>query len=333
LLLRCETFPERAVARGCASEAVSGNTDAALLCAGFDRWVAVRISRPDVAGLHEVVDMLREWQHDRAPVQLHPGDLGWYWRFGADATAAAVRTWSRDGQILAIGLLDGPDLLRMAVAPDADRDDELARQLVADVSRPEAGVLPPGPASVEARFGRRFRGLLRDDAGWIDGEPWTPLSRSLAEPVDECALRIEVVGPERAHVRTAIQREAFGGSTFTDKRWHAMAAGAPYADAQCLVGYDDHDVAVAAVTVWSAGPGKPGLIEPMGVDPNHRGHGFGRAITVAAAAALRGLGASSATVCTPSSNVGAVATYQSAGFHPDPDVPDLRRNSSADTTP
>ncbi len=62
---------------------------------------------PGAAGLRETVDVLRRWQHDRAPVQLHPGDLGWYWRFGADATAAAVRTWSRDGQILAIGLLDG----------------------------------------------------------------------------------------------------------------------------------------------------------------------------------------------------------------------------------
>jgi hypothetical protein len=47
--------------------------------------------------LGEAVRVLREWQYDRAPVQLHPGDLGWYWRFGAEATGAAVRTWSRDG--------------------------------------------------------------------------------------------------------------------------------------------------------------------------------------------------------------------------------------------
>lgn len=46
---------------------------------------------------------------------------------------------------------------------------------------------------------------------------------------------------------------------------------------------------------------------------------------VAAAAALRRLGSSSATVCTPSANVGAVATYQSAGFGRLPDVRDLRR--------
>ncbi|MER6130209.1 GNAT family N-acetyltransferase [Streptomyces sp. NPDC001795] len=97
-----------------------------------------------------------------------------------------------------------------------------------------------------------------------------------------------------------------------------MAAGLPYADARCLVAYDDQRNAVAAVTVWSAGPGKPGLPEPMGVHREHRGHGYGKAITVAAAAALQERGSSSAIVCTPSSNVGAVATYKSAHFSATP---------------
>src|SRR5262245_65554991 len=99
-----------------------------------------------------------------------------------------------------------------------------------------------------------------------------------------------------------------------------MAAGRPYANARCLVAYDEAGNAVAAVTVWSAGPGKPGLLEPMGVHRDHRRRGFGKAITVAAAAALRELGSSSAIVCTPSSNVGAVATYRSAGFQERPEI-------------
>ena len=140
-------------------------------------------------------------------------------------------------------------------------------------------------------------------------------------------MRVEVVGPERAHVRTGVQRASFDGSTFTDERWHAMAAGPPYADARCLVAYDDQGNAVAAVTVWSAGPGKPGLLEPMGVHREHRGHGYGKAITVAAAAALQELGSSSALVCTPSSNSGAVATYTSAGFQRLPEVRDRHRTS------
>jgi ribosomal protein S18 acetylase RimI-like enzyme len=70
------------------------------------------------------------------------------------------------------------------------------------------------------------------------------------------------------------------------------------------------------------------LLEPVGVHREHRGRGFGRAISVAAAAALRALGSSSATVCTPSSNAGAVATYRSAGFRQLPDVRDLHRSAS-----
>ncbi|HYU04218.1 MAG TPA: GNAT family N-acetyltransferase [Jatrophihabitantaceae bacterium] len=284
------------------------------------------MGKPGVDGLSEAVRVLREWQYDGAPMQLHPGDLGWHWRFGAEATAAAVRTWSRDGQVLAVGLLDSPGLLRLAIAPDARHDKELAQQMVADVTQPERGVLPQGNVYIEARCGALFQGLLFDD-GWDADEPWTPLRCDLTEPVETCGVRIEVIGPERARGRAAVQRAAFDRSTFTDERWHAMAAGLPYADARCLVAYDDQDTAVAAATVWSAGPGKPGLLEPMGVHREHRGHGYGTAITVAAAAALRELGSSSTIVCTPSFNVGAVATYKSAGFHQLAEVPDLHRSA------
>ncbi|MGW0061855.1 GNAT family N-acetyltransferase [Streptosporangium sandarakinum] len=288
--------------------------------------MTIVLGEPEVDGLGEVVDVLREWQHDGAPIQLHPGDLGWFWRFGAEATAAAVRTWSRDGRILAVGLLDGPGLLRLAFAPDAQRDEELARRLVEDVTEPERGVLSAVKADIEAPMRALVQDLL-SEAGWNADEPWTPLRRDLTEPVEDPGVRIEVVGPERVHVRTAVQRASFGVSTFTDDRWHAMAAGPPYADARCLVAHDDRGDAVAAVTVWSAGPGKPGLLEPMGVHREHRGRGYGTAITVAAAAALQELGSSSAVVCTPSSNVGAVATYVSGGFQRLPEVRDKHRDA------
>jgi GNAT superfamily N-acetyltransferase len=284
------------------------------------------LSTPDVDWLSEAVGALRDWQQDGAPAQLHPGDLGWQWRFGAEATAAAVRTWRRDGRLLAVGLLDSPDLLRLSVAGEAQRDEELARQMVADVAEPGRGVLPPGSVSVEARFADVFCGRLRDD-GWEADEPWTMLQRDLAAPVEHCGVRIEVTGPAQAGVRAAVQRAAFDGSTFTDERWHAMAAGPAYAEARCLVAHDAEDTAVAATTVWSAGHRRPGLLEPMGVHREHRGRGYGRAITLAAAAALRELGSSSAIVGTPRSNVAAVATYRSAGFQPRPEVRDLRRNA------
>jgi len=288
--------------------------------------VANVLGNPGVDGLSEAVGVLREWQYDGAPMQLHPGDLGWFWQFGAEATAAAVRTWIRDGQILAVGLLDGPTLLRLTLAPDAQRDEEMAHQLVEDVTEPERGVLPAGKVNVEAPQGALIQDLLFE-AGWNADEPWTPLSHDLTQPVKDPGVRIEVIRPQQAHVRTAVQRASFDSSTLTDGRWHAMAAGLPYADARCLVAYDDQGNAVAAVTVWSAGPAKPGLLEPMGVHREHRGQGYGKAITVAASAALQGLGSSSAIVCAPSVNVGAVATYKSAGFQQLPERRDRYRDA------
>jgi GNAT superfamily N-acetyltransferase len=286
--------------------------------------MAIMLSTPEVDDLGGAVHALRDWQAEGAPMHLHPGDVGWFWRFGAEATAAAVRVWRRDDRILAVGLLDEPTVLRMTMAPDVRHDESLARQLFADVTEPERGVLPAGRANIEAPRDALVRELLRED-GWNTDDPWTPLRHDLSAPVDDPGVRIEVVGPDQVDERVEVQRAAFEKSTFTAQRWHAMAAGSAYTDARCLLAYDDHGTAVATVTVWSAGEGRPGLLEPMGVHRDHRGHGFGTAITVAAAAALRELGSSSAIVCTPSSRVGAVATYKSAGFQPLPEVCDRYR--------
>lgn len=273
--------------------------------------------------LDEAARALREWQHDDQPFQLHPGDLGWYRRFGAEATEEAIRIWRGGGRIVAVGLLDGADLLRFTIAPDARADEELAVRLADDISSPERGVLPAGTVYVESPRGTRFQELMFE-RGWQSDVPWTPLRRDLGSPVEDPGVRIEVIGADRADVHAAVVRASFEKSTFTEDRWHAMAAGSPYADARSLVAFDGDDAA-AAITVWSAGPGRPGLIEPMGVHRDHRGKGFGKAITVAGAAALRALGSSSALVCTPSSNAGAVATYRAAGFTALPEVHDQRR--------
>ncbi|MFD4642199.1 GNAT family N-acetyltransferase [Lentzea sp. NPDC058436] len=271
----------------------------------------------------EAVRALREWQHDDQPFQLHPGDLGWYRRFGAKATDEAVRIWRADGRIVAVGLLDGADLLRFTIAPDARQDDELALRLADDIGTPERGVLPAGTVYVESPRGTRFQELMFE-RGWLSDVPWTPLRRDLGSAVEDPGVHVEVIGHDKADVHASVIRASFEKSTFTEERWHAMAVGSPYSDARSLVAFDRGD-AVAAITVWSAGPGRPGLIEPMGVHRDHRGRGFGKAITVAAAAALRDLGSSSALVCTPSSNTGAVATYRAAGFTALPEVHDQRR--------
>ncbi|MFF4172808.1 GNAT family N-acetyltransferase [Streptomyces sp. NPDC001744] len=286
--------------------------------------MTIVLNEPGADGLTEVLDALRAWQDDRAPLQLHPGDLGWAWALGAERLAAAVRTWSADGRIIAVGYLDDPDLLRLTTAPDLRRDGDLARRLLADLDEPGRGVLPPGKVGLEIPDGALLREVLLE-AGWVPDEPWTPLCHDLARPVKDSGLRIEVAGPETAGVRTAVHRSAFGSPAFTEERWHALAAGPAYADARCLIGYDDRGNAVAAATVWSAGPGRPGLLEPVGVHADHRGRGYGTAIGVAAAAALRELGASSALVSTPTSNAAAVAAYRAAGYEPSAERLDVCR--------
>ena len=280
------------------------------------------LSTPTPDQLGAVVEDLASWQQDGLPVQLHPGDLGWQWRFGTNALAEALRVWTVDDAAVAIGFLDKASLIRMAIAPVADDDEELAALLGRDLEDPAKGVLDADTITVEARFGAAFRSLLRSH-GWIDAESWTPLVRDLSDPVEDSALRVEVVGPDRVDDRVAVQRGAFPRSTFTADAWNEMSQAPAYARARCLVGYDDQDNAVATVTVWSAGPDRPGLLEPMGVHRDHRGHGHGTAICLAAAATLRGLGSSSAIVATPSANEGGVATYAAAGFRRLPAVTDF----------
>ncbi|WP_328755354.1 MULTISPECIES: hypothetical protein [unclassified Streptomyces] len=102
--------------------------------------------------------------------------------------------------------------------------------------------------------GALVQDLLVDD-GWKTAEPWTPLRRDLTETVGDPGVRIEVIGPEQAHVRTAVQRASFDGSLFTDERRHVMAAGLPYADARCLVAYDGQANTVAASDGVGCSPG------------------------------------------------------------------------------
>lgn len=279
------------------------------------------------------------WQRDGGPIHLHPGDLGWFSMRGPEATAGALRTWSRDDVLVAVGLLDGQDgLVRLAVDPHLANDEMVARQILPDIADPSRGVLPEGAAIVEGRGATALQRMMLGE-GWVNDEPWTPLHRDLSAPVPgtlvtRAGLRVEVVGPERAHSWMEVHWSAFKGTPFgeTERRevvdwWSTMMDG-PFADrGRSLAVLDREDRAVAIVGVWSAGHGRPGLVEPMGVHLDHRGRGYGAAVCEAAAVALQQMGSSTAFVCAESSNVGAVSTYVAAGFTAHPPVMDLRRPS------
>ncbi|WP_144719880.1 GNAT family N-acetyltransferase [Agrococcus jejuensis] len=279
---------------------------------------------PSPAAVPALVTELAAWQRDGAALQLHPGDLGWQQRLGADALAGSLRAWHRDGALVALGMLDGP-VLRIAIDPDLQGDADLATALADDLVDPE-GALPGDDGSVELPTGAALDEVLAA-RGWTPDEVWQPLRRDLAEPVPPLAdgLRIDLVDEALVDERVAVHRASFDGGTFDAAAWHMMATGPASADARCLLVRDVDGTAVAAATVWAAGPGRPGLLEPLGAHRDHRGRGLGRAIAVASAIVLQDLGASSALVCTPSTNVRGVATYRSAGFVDLPERTDRRR--------
>ena len=307
-------------------------------------WMAVVdiVLRTPVADeLRSLASTLSSWQRDNGPIQLHPGDLGWFCMRGAEATARALRAWFCGDTLLALGLLDGPDgLLRLGIKPDQLDNEALARHISADITDPKRGGLPAGEAVVEARGASALQRIMLAD-GWQLDEPWTPLHCDLNDPVPDAlitrtGLRVEAIGPDRAAEWMEVHWSAFRGTAFGEAEraevvdwWTTMMDG-PFAErGRSLAGLDPNGRTVAIAGVWSAGRGRPGLIEPMGTHRDHRGKGYGAAICQAAASTLRTMGASSAIVCAESSNVGAVATYASAGFVPHPPVADLLRQDTA----
>lgn len=293
----------------------------------------LKLRTPSGAELVRITDLMSTWQTDPWVGHLHPGDLGWRTLVGAEATAEDLRVWSVGARTVAVGLIDD-GVLRLALDLAAADDDDAAAHLACTLEDSAQDLFSDGEWLVEARGATALRRLLIA-SGWTDDEPWSPLALDLSVtrlPLPTRTLRVERVGLEAAEDWTSVHWSAFQGTPFTGERrdrftsrWGTMLTG-PLADrAQCLMGYDEQGQPVAVATVWSAGQGRPGLIEPMGVHRDHHGHGYGTAITVAGARALQLAGASSAVVAAEDSNPAALATYRAAGFRSLGTVRDLRR--------
>lgn len=291
---------------------------------------------PTCDQLVELAEELAQWQQIPWAGQLHPGDLGWHSSVGAERLAGDLRVWKNGTRPVALGMLDGPGLIRFAIAPDCSADESLAHAMAGDLANP-ASPFPDDPVNVvEARGATALQAELRR-RGWAEDEEWTPLVLELTgeprwEQLEQSGLRIEIVGAEEAAEWTAVHWSSFKGTPYTDearegfvRRWSTLMTG-PLADhAQSLIGYDSTGTAVAVTTVWSAGEGRPGLVEPMGVHRDHQGKGYGVAITQAGARALHQAGASAAAVVAENSNPAALATYTAAGFTAGASVSDLAR--------
>jgi GNAT superfamily N-acetyltransferase len=254
---------------------------------------------------------LADWAPRNGPAtSLHAGDVGWFLRLD-DADLDGRLILARDGRdIVAVAIVE-PGLLRPTLRPDCLDDIDLATalgELAESVSGAEVFCDAPTQSALRAWLAGR---------GWdVDPDPWALLYRPLTAADADVSLSLAApVGSEDDIAdRVAVQFNAFERSTFTVQRWRQMAAGPAYRRDLDLLRRDDDGTPVAGATAWLAGPGRVGILEPVGTHRDHVGRGHGRAVTEAAIAALATAGASGVTVQTPLSNPAAVHTYQRCGL-------------------
>lgn len=294
-----------------------------------------RLETPVVADLRRLYTTLGTWQQSPWSGQLHPGDVGWRITAGAERTADDLRVWTRRGDPVAIGLLDGENVLRMAFEPEALDDDNLACGIADDLMNPSSSIVTGDSVIVEARGAHTLTDILRQ-RGWRDDAPWVPLVNDSKRPdvgstARDADVHVQQAGRDDVSEWAAVHWSAFKGvpcDAASHERYSARVRNVfdGLFTEQCipLITRDADGIAVAIACVWFAGEGRPGLVEPMGVHADYQGRGYGKKVTSAAVDHLVSGGASSAVVVAEGKNPGAQAAYKSAGFTPLSTVCDLQ---------
>ena len=272
---------------------------------------AIQVKRLRRRELDELVGTLCTWETPSGyPLGLHVGDVGWHARLPDEQLAGTVRVLEQDGVAVAAGLFE-PGLARPRLAPGYETDAVVCVALADEIETD-----PGEQVWSDAAPGSLLRTTLSARGWTLDPEPWVALYRPLSAADTDLgdALVCPVQGVHDVSDRVAVQRSAFEGSTFTVGAWQRMSATAAYDPALDLLARDSDGEPVAAATGWSAGPGRCGILEPVGTSPEHRGKGHGRRVVLAALGALARIGASGVTVHTPADNRTAVAAYEACGL-------------------
>lgn len=278
--------------------------------------------------LSAVTRVLAAWEPPGgSPLGLHVGDVGWHARLPDEQFAGTVRVLEEAGDVVAVGLFE-PGLARPRLAPGRETDPAVCVALADEIETD-----PAEQVWSDAAPGSLLRTELSARGWTLDPQPWTALYRPLC--VADGGLGDDLVRPVDGAGdvadRVAVQRASFDGSTFTVDAWHRMAATVAYDPTLDLLARDAEGAPVAAATAWAAGPGRCGILEPVGTHRDHRGRGHGRRVVRAALGALARAGASGVTVHTPAFNTGAVAAYVSCGLRPLQSTEDLVRGAQLST--
>jgi ribosomal protein S18 acetylase RimI-like enzyme len=262
----------------------------------------------DRAGVAELLREMAAWTPAGAPADtVHIGDLGWHLRFEDEIVAGTIVRWDRGGDLVAVAIREETSAW-LALAPSVGTDPVFAAEFAPAVT----ALLGAGEARLTVAPDWPVAKLL-GEAGWETELRWPVFVRDLAA-APAWPSGAELVTPQTAAERVAVQRSAFDGSTFSVPRWEQMMSAPAGEFAVDLLVRDADGYAAAAATAWFAGTGRCGLLEPVGTHADHRGRGHGRTVVLAACGALAQRGASAAAVVTPETNGAGVRLYLSAGF-------------------
>ena len=276
------------------------------------------------------------WLIARPVVPVLAGDVSWWLASSPLDTdwRERIRLWERDGEVVAWAWLMPPDaadlFLRADLAP-VDR-----RGLVAAIGdwlvervqwwSVTAADAPETPVTRILTWALDADDALQGDlaaAGFApDVEPeYSMFHRRLDDdrPLPEAPLpegyRVRPVRlPEELQARVDVHREAFAPSKMTVEK-HTRLLDLPGYSADHDLVVEAPDGSLAAFTlVWWDPVARAGEFEPVGVHPEHRRRGLGRAVNVEGLRLLRRLGAIDAVVFSRQTNVASEALYASAGF-------------------
>jgi ribosomal protein S18 acetylase RimI-like enzyme len=268
----------------------------------------------DLAG--EAIATLADWAPRWGCVtSLHAGDVGWHLRLddaNLDETIVVVRDRA---EVVAVALVESSGL-RPTLRPDRWDDNDLAVTLGTLAASLAESLGDHAMAYCDVPPQSALRAWLIAHGWELDPDPWAAMYRPLAA-VDAAlgvALAESVATDGDVADRVDVQFSAFEHSTFTVQRWHQMAAGPGFRRDLDLLRRDADGVPVAGATAWTAGPGRVGILEPVGTHRDHVRQGHGRAVVLAAIGALARAGASGVSVQTPLSNDTAIHAYVRAGL-------------------
>ena len=264
------------------------------------------------------VATLRAWESAGGyPGGLHAGDVGWHARLPDDQLDGTLEAYVRNGEWVAFALVE-PGLVRPRLSPTQVFDAEVAQAVAEAVDAVEGDEV-----FSDADPGTPFRAALAARGWGTEPESWVclyrPLTAADARFDDPLTAPTSTSGvPDDAAVaeRVAVQRSAFAGSTFTVEAWRRMAAAPAFDPSLDLLRRTPSGEPAAACTAWSSRPGACAILEPVGTHSDHQGRGHGKAVVLAAVAALAKAGASGVCVHTPTDNAAAVAAYVSCGLRP-----------------